>query len=287
MNAKTFLAFALLPTFLAGCPRKEETRGQNDEPLTLAEASQALEETAISGEATALIGGTVEITTDFTIGGAVEQAAQEIAEFVGSQLPCADIQLVQNTLTVEYGAKPGNCTYNGQTYSGTHSVTVELNEENDVLVRHEWTDLSNQKLEVSGFADVTWSLADQTRHVVHELTWTRLSDGRTGTGSGDRLQGALGGNILQGFTEDGTRKWAGEAGEWDLAINDIEWRWIDPVPQSGSFDLETPKGKHLVLSFQRLDEDTITVTVAGPKHSFDINVNKLGEQQVDESQPES
>jgi hypothetical protein len=286
VNAKTFLAFAALPAFLAGCPKANDTRGENKEPLTLAEAQQALEETSMSGEATSLVAGTVEITTDFTIGGAVEQAAEEIASFVESQLPCAGIELIDNTLTVEYGANPGNCTYNGQTYSGTHAITVELNDEHDVLVHHEWTELSNQKLSVSGFADVTWSLTDATRHVVHELTWTRLSDGRTGTGSGDRLQGALHGNILEGFTEDGNRTWEGEAGTWDLDINGIEWRWIDPVPQAGDFDLETPKGKHLTMSFSRIDDDTIQVTVAGPEHSFDIHVNKWGGQEVEDS-PES
>ena len=55
----------------------------------------------------------------------MEQAAQELQDFIASQLPCAEITREQNTLVVAYGAHPGNCTYRGQTYSGTHAITVE------------------------------------------------------------------------------------------------------------------------------------------------------------------
>jgi hypothetical protein len=282
MNFKAAIALALVPAFLTGCPRpKEEGPGtngtqQSNDALTLGEATQALEEAQISGQADSLISGSVEITTSFTIGQAVENAAQEIKSFVLSQLPCAEISLVGNTLSIEYGVNPGNCTYNGNTFRGTHTISVDTNEDTDVLVHHEWADLSNGHVSVTGFADVTWSLDDKTRHVVHELTWTRLSDGRQGVGSGDRLQAALGGDITQGFTVDGYRQWQGNAGTWDLDINEIEWQWTDPVPQSGSYVLETPKGKTLSLAFERVDFDTIKVTVSGPRRSFDFLVNKAG-----------
>ena len=283
MKVRTYFAALIAVSLLPGCPKKDGEE-PNEEPLTLAEAGQAVEEAAISGDAINLVGGSIEITTDFTIGEAVANAAAEIGDFIESQLPCAAITLENATLTVQYGANEGNCTYNGQTYSGTHIVSVEANEENDIVVSHEWQDLSNQRLSVSGFATVTWSLSDQTRRVVHELNWTRLSDGRTGTGSGDRLQGALDGNILNGFTVDGFRQWEGQAGEWDLDINNVEWRWIDPVPQTGSYALTTPNNKSLSLSFERVDDDTIKVTVAGTNRSFDFNVTKAGavsEQQAD------
>lgn len=287
MNFKAATALALVPAMivLTGCPRpKDDDQSQRPDPnqsssqeaLTLEEAKIALDEVQVSGEASSMISGSIEITTNFTIGQAVEHAAEEIGEFVTSQLPCAEITLEGRTLSVEYGAKPGNCTYNGHTYTGTHSVTVEANEDYDVLVHHEWADLSNGKVSASGFADVTWSLQDRTRRVVHELEWTRLSDGRTGTGSGDRLQSALNGNLAEGFAVDGYRAWEGQAGRWDLDINEIEWRWIDPVPQAGAYVLETPNGKTLSLSFEREDEDSIKVTVAGPRVSFDIMVHKPG-----------
>ena len=64
--------------------------------------------------------------------------------------------------------------------SGVHSVRIDKNEEGGVVVQHTWEDLSNEIVSVSGSAEVTWSLQDRSRHVVHELTWTRLSDGRQG-----------------------------------------------------------------------------------------------------------
>ena len=41
-------------------------------------------------------------------------------------------------------------------------------------------------------------------------------------------------------------------------------------------ELLTPKKKTLSLSFQRVDEDTIKVTVTNGKRSFDFDVTKIG-----------
>src|SRR5687768_15020842 len=148
--------------------------------MTSQEALEAVDEASVSSEASSVMAGSIEIATDFTIGQAVENAAAEIRDFLGSQLPCAEVTLAGATLTVEYGANPGNCTYKGLTYTGSHAITVSKNEDSDVLVQHEWDELSNGRVSVSGTADVTWSLTDQSRRVVHELEWTRLKDGRTG-----------------------------------------------------------------------------------------------------------
>src|SRR5690606_8889995 len=131
-----------------------------DEPMTGAEAREALEESALETQAAALTTGSIEISTHFTIGQAVENAASELRTFIESQLPCAEIALAEATLTVDYGKTPGNCTSRGQTFSGRHSVTVSRNDEAQVLVEHTWTDFSNGKVKVSGTADVTWDLDD-------------------------------------------------------------------------------------------------------------------------------
>lgn len=272
MRARTWVCLTVpLCLVLTGCPKDEQ-----DEPLTLAEAKEAVEETTLSNQAVSVVNGTVEITTNFTIGQAVEAAAQELRTFMETQLPCAEITLQSATLSIEYGALPGNCTYNGHTYSGTHSVTLSKNEEGGVLVQHTWDGISNGVVSVTGNADVTWSLQDKSRHVVHELTWTRLSDGRQGTGSGDRVQAALDGGILEGIRIDGTRTWEGESGRWETAINNVEMRWVDPVPQTGSYTLSTPFDKSMSMSFERVDEDTIKVTLSSGKRSFSFNVNKAG-----------
>lgn len=267
------IAIASLPfaVALSACPKSE-----TDDPLTLAEAQEAVEESTLSDQAVSVVNGTVEITTNFTIGQAVEQAAEELRAFVASQLPCADIEVSAGTLSIEYGVKPGNCTYNGHSYTGKHTVNVAKNDEGEVLVQHSWDKISNAIVEVSGTADVTWSSQDRSRHVVHELTWTRLSDGREGTGSGDRTQSTLAGGIAEGIRVDGSRTWEGQSGRWDVAINSVEMRWVDPVPQSGSYVMSTPFGKSSSMAFQREDADTIRVTVSGGRRSFSFLVSKAG-----------
>lgn len=261
---------ALLTTVLTGCPRDKA-----DGPMTVGEAREALDESSVESQASALTTNSVEISTNFTIGKAVGEAATELKTFIQSQLPCAEITLADATLTVTYGAKPGNCTYRGHTFSGQHVVKVEKNDD-EIIVDHEWKDLSNGKVKVSGTAHVTWNFDDKTRHVEHDLTWTRISDGRTGRGTGDRLQRPLAGGVTEGIQIDGSRSWTGSAGKWDLAIEGVQVRWADPIPQAGTYRLASPKGRSLELSFHRVDEDTIEVTIKNDTREFKFNVNKVG-----------
>jgi hypothetical protein len=272
---RTRVALALLVTTAiaatASCKKEEE-----DESLTLGEASEALEEAKLSTQAEMLVGDSVEITTNFTIGAALEAAAQELRDFITTQLPCAEITLDGATLTVEYGALSGECLYNGHHFSGTHIVTIAHNGEGDVQVDHEWIDFTNGEVEVSGTAHVTWSFAEGSRHVVHELDWTRLSDGKSRTGSGDRTQTLLTGGIWEGIEVNGSRAWDGEAGHWDLGIDGVEIRWIDPVPQAGTYTLTTPADKTLTMSFERTAANTIHVTVSNGEREFGFDVSTIG-----------
>jgi hypothetical protein len=266
---------ALIPLALtSSCRLKDDASAQ--EAMTVGEAQQAVEEAAVSGEAANLMSGSIEIATDFTIGGAVEAAANEIKSFLASQMPCAEVTLTGATLSIEYGVKAGNCTYKGLTYSGTHTVTVSSNDENDVLVEHTWDELSNGRVSVTGSADVTWSLQNESRHVVHDVEWTRLWDGKTGLDTGDSTQTLLEGGLTEGIQVDGSRAWEGTAGRWDLTIEGVQMRWVDPVPQAGTYRLATPKNKSATLGFERVDEDTIKVTLSSGGKSFDFNVSKLG-----------
>jgi hypothetical protein len=191
-------------------------------------------------------------------------------------LPCAAVTLSGSTLTVQYGAHPGNCVYHGHTFSGTSAITVTKNDMNEVVVDHLWTALSNGVIELNGTAHVTWSAADKTRHITHDLKWTQLASGRTGEGTGDRTEEPLAGGIAVGFQVDGTRSWTGEKGTWDLAIDGVQMQWTDPVPQAGTYSLSTPYDKSVSMTFSRVDTDTIKVTVSGPKHDFSFNVSKAG-----------
>jgi hypothetical protein len=266
------LALALpvvLPLLTGACSQDE---------LTHDEAVDALNEASVESQASALTAAPVEVSTNFTIGAAVEQAAENLRGFLVAEIPCATITVEGATVTTQWGATAG-CTYKGVTYSGVSSVTIQRTDPNTVEVDHTFTDLSNGKVKVSGTAQVTWSATDHSRHVVHQLTWTRLSDGRSGTGTGDRTQTLLDPSqgLLGGIRIDGNRHWTGKSGEWDLAISGVEVRLQDPVPQAGSYQLTTPKSKNLTLSFARQSDTVIQVTLSGPKRSFSFNVREAGD----------
>ena len=271
-DMKALTAVLVLPALvLTGCPRDRE------EPLTVGEARQALEQASDAGQAEGLTSASVDVSTNFTIGKAAVEAAEELRTFIGTQLPCADVMLEDSTLTVEYGVSDGNCVYRGHTFTGQHAITIERNEDASVEVHHVWKDFSNGVVELDGTADVTWNFADKTRRVQHESHWKHLKSGRVGAGAGDRLQSVLAGGLSEGIQVDGVRTWDGEHGHWDLAIDGVQMRWTDPVPQAGSYTLTTPFNKSVSMSFDRVDDDTIEVTVAGPRRSFGFTVSKLGD----------
>lgn len=274
MKRTSLLLAASVPVValtLAGCPAKSST------DVTTTEALTAVDESASASQASSLAEGTVEIATTFTLGGALDAAAGEIKAFIQTELPCATVTVESATVTVSYGTKGSGCVWHGQTITGSHAITVEKDDANAVLVHHVWTDLSNGRVSVSGTADVTWDGTAKSRRVVHELDWTRLADGRTGTGTGDRTQTPLGGDWKNGIVIDGQRTWDGKSGHWNLDIEGVSWRWEDPVPESGSYTLENPQNKELSLTFERVDEDTIHVTVDGVKRDFGFDVSKAGE----------
>lgn len=268
---KSLTAVLAVPLLvLTGCPREK------GEGLTRGEATQALEQASDAGQAEGLTSASIDIATNFTIGGAVKAGAEELRTFIDTQLPCAEVMLEDATLTVVYGAKPGVCTYRGHEFSGTHVISVERNADAEVAVHHEWIDLSNGVVSLDGSADVTWSAKDKTRRVQHSSQWQHLASGRTGVGSGDRTQSALDAGLSEGIRVDGERNWEGAKGRWNLAIDGVELRWTDPVPQAGSYTLTTPFDKTVSMLFERVDAGTIKVTVAGPRRDFSFNVSKLG-----------
>ena len=63
-----------LTAFLTGCPKDKTADG----PMTQAEAREAMEESTVESQASALTTNSVEITTSFTIGKAVKDSAAEI-----------------------------------------------------------------------------------------------------------------------------------------------------------------------------------------------------------------
>jgi len=250
--------------------------GSGSTTMTSGEASEALDEASVSAQASELTSASIDIATNFTIGQAATQAAQNLSSFIASQLACADITVSGSTLTVVYGAKLGGCTYAGHVFSGKQTITITTTS-TSVEVDHTWTNFTNGIVSVTGDAQVTWDAAHPSRHVAHDLTWTRVWDGRQGHGTADVTQTPLTGGVLVGFEENGTRTWSGTSGLWTLDIDAVQVRWADPVPQSGSYVLTTPSLKTATLSFTRLTDTTIQVSLTSGKSSFDFNVTETGQ----------
>lgn len=251
-------------------------RTQTTESISSTDAAEALDEASVSAQASELTSASIDIATNFTIGQAAAQAAQNLEGFIAAQLPCADITLSGATLTVVYGAKLGSCTWNGHNFGGTQTITI-IPTGSGVEVDHTWASFTNGVVSVSGTATVTWDSVNPSRHVTHDLAWTRIWDGRTGEGTADVTQTPLSGGVTVGFEENGTRTWTGQSGQWTLAIDGVEVRWADPVPQSGSYMLTTPSAKSAILAFSRLDDTEIQVVFTSGTSVFTFKVTETGQ----------
>ena len=261
----------ICPFLLLGCPRDK-----SGDSLTPAEANQALEESTIDSQGQGLASEAIELSTSFTLGQAVQASAQELAAFITSQLGCAAVSVSGTSVTVTYAAN-GGCLYHGHVITGKSEITITKNEPSEIIVDHRWTALSNGIVQLDGTATVAWSQANLSRHVVHDIVIERLRDQKTVDSSGDRTQTALNGDPSIGIAVTGMRSWTSASGTWALSIDKVQMRWVDPVPQAGTYTLLTPKNKTLTLSFLRADADTITVTLSGENRSFSFDVASSGE----------
>jgi len=268
MRSLRFTLALPLAVVLAGCPKNKT----NGEPLTHAEAQSALEEAQATSATDSLVAANIELTTNFELGADLDTAAAGLGAAIVELVPCASVTFSNDVLTVDWGARSGNCSYRGHTFTGQSTISIEKNADDQVRVHHEWTRLSDGVVTLDGSADVTWDFAEKQRHVVHHAEWKYLPTGRTGTGDGDRIQTPLGGDLTQGITVNGTRSWTGKDGRWELAIDDVAWRWADPVPEAGSYTLATPFGKDVTLAFSRQSDAAIGVKVSGTRGSFSFTV---------------
>jgi len=244
--------------------------------MSYREALAAVAEAAISTRGETLTEDIIEISTDFTMGEAVEDAAAELAAWLESQIDCSTVTLDGHTITVDFGTLEDQCVYNSHTYAGLWAVTIQTNLVDEVVVDHEWTGLTDGEVTLDGTAQVTWSSAAHSRHVVHQVTWAD-EDG-TVEASGDRLQELIDPveGISAGIVVNGDRDWNSGSGEWSLDIDSVEMRGMDPVPQAGVYTLTTPALKVATLTFTRLDAATIECVLASGADSWTFEISSTG-----------
>ncbi len=270
--ARTALSIAPLALVLAG-PAGCFLVTSDD--LNNVEMREALDEVVLEGQGQTVENEIVEITTDFTIGAGVAEAAAALRDAIASQIPCSTVTVADNQLTLDFGGLADNCVYNGHTFAGVVTITIAHDAASDkITVDHTYEDLSNGVVTLNGSKVVDWT--SDARHVVTDLQVER--DGKTAHTTSDRTQTLLDPTAgLQGGIEiNGERHWDNDKGAWELAIDGVELRWIDPVPQAGSYTLTTPKGKTAVLSFARVDDDTIAVTLSGGRNDRVFHVTRSG-----------
>ncbi len=259
------IAIAIIPTgcFLAG------------DGASNIEMREALDEVVLEGQGQAVENEILEITTDFTLGAGAAEIAGKLRDAIESQIPCSTITLADNRLTIDFGVLEDSCEYNGHTFAGVVIVEVTHDEANkQAIVDHTYQDLTNGEVTLNGTKQVTWD--EQSRHVVTDLEIAR--DDRTVHSTSDRVQTLLdpAAGLAGGIEVNGERRWDGPRGDWTLEIDGVELRWVDPVPQSGSYTLTTPKAKTIVLSFARVDADTIAVTLSGGRSERVYHVTRSG-----------
>lgn len=244
---------------------------ERDEPLTQVEFRDAMDEVVLSGEAAGLQDGIVEITTSFTIAGGIQGVLEEVRAFTESQAPCAQVDSPEEgTLRIDFGGLGDKCVYRGRTYAGVVTVSYVVGDD-EVVVTHAYDELTNGRVTLDGNAVVTWS--DRSRNVATDFVFSGPK-GSVDVQS-DRTQTLVGG-FGDGISVSGFRNWRTDRGTWTLDIEDVEMRGLDPVPQAGRYTLTNPTDKAMVLSFERVDEDTIAVTIEGPRRSRTFNVTSLG-----------
>lgn len=272
MSLTRTLSLAPLALVLAADPGCFLVSGDD---LSNVEMREALDEVVLEGQSQAVENEIVEITTDFTIGEGVTQAAAALRDALASQIPCSTVTVADTTLTVDFGTLEDECVYHGHTFAGVVSLTISHDEAgNKTTVDHTYKDLSNGVVTLNGSKVVDWT--GGARHIVSDLQIER--DGKTAHATSDRTQTLLdpSAGLAGGLEVNGERHWDNDRGAWELAIEGVELRWIDPVPQAGSYTLTTPKGKTAVLAFERVDDDTIAVTLSGGRKDRVFHVTSSG-----------
>lgn len=238
-------------------------------------AEVALSESALTAQVDALVADAADRSSHFDIGQDLAAAALQLEGQLAEQLPCAQILREGNAVRIVHDATASACTSRGRNLSGLHTVRIVRNADNEVAVHHEWTELQDTNLSLSGSADVTWSRTSRSRRVVHELSFEVLdgpSAGRTGHSSGDSTHTTL----ADGVRLNGLRHWSSDRGTYALEMRAVEQRFADAVPEAGAYELTTPTDESLTLAFGRIDADNIRVIIQGAQKLLSFVVRADG-----------
>lgn len=241
--------------------------------LTFAEEAEVFSAIRETHAADAYLGELVELSTTFTLAQGAEAAATAFQDWAESQLPCSQVTRVDSRVVLDLGGLDDACTWRGRTFAGVLSVEVVSASPEGAVLEHTWEEVTDGVTRLDGGATVTWDAAARTRRVEHDAVWSS-ADGLIQVG-GDRVQALLDEEqgAGSGIRTDGQRWWTDSSDRsWHLDVQGVEMRGQDPVPQSGAYVVTHPTGKTGTLTFERLDSDTIAMTLAGGRAPRTIEV---------------
>jgi hypothetical protein len=262
----------LVSLILSGCMDAPD----DTTSLDAMSVNKAVGEVIDSGAEETLTRPVVEITADVTIGDRAEAAAEERRAFLASQIPCADISRSGDTVTIDFGTLQDGCTWEGQNYGGMVRFTIHTSD-HAAAVDEEWVGFTNGDIVLNGWTWTQWDDAMGPRDITHDVTWTG-SDGVEHHSSGERFRSLIDASEPgSGVRLDGDRDWTVDDGsgaplDWYMVMSGIEMRGVDPVPQAGTETVIRPDGARMTMTYTRMDEDTIRVTIVGESYvrTFDI-----------------
>ncbi|MCA9708319.1 MAG: hypothetical protein KDK70_20890 [Myxococcales bacterium] len=276
MNAKTLASILLCPALLT-LPACDLGSGfEPNDDASRSEMREAVVEVAELGDGLGAQDDVIELTTSFTLGQGAQAAAEEIRDFVRSQVPCSTVTLEPGLVSIDFGDLSDSCTYRGRTYAGVITVQVELPGQGAHVV-HTYEGFTGGRVTMDGQSVVDWNGGE--RHIVTDLQFTSAE--RTVDVQSDRTQ-------TFSLCEDaeavcvhieGSREWTTPRGQWQMTIDDVHARSIDPVPEAGTYTVVNPEDRVIGLHFARLDEDTIRVEVTGGRRDLTFDVTAAGQVQ--------
>lgn len=233
--------------------------------LTRDEARAALNEASLSTQIHGLV--TVVASSGREVGaGTREETAQALHTWWSTEVLCGTAGVEGTTVTVLFDE--GGCPWLDRTWTGQLSLEVTSSSGTERSMSVLFTDVGTGLLVVSGTMESQWDLAQDQGTISHSLVWSDGNNGRVGEGE-TSLTFAEDGAVAE---IEGLRTWDGDTGAWSLTLDKAHIRGADPVPETGTYTVESPLTESLVLAFERASDRELEVAISGPGHTYHFTV---------------